>query len=226
MARNFVILNGPIYRPETVWAEERLAQFFLNAFSWDHPYLREHLNLGLPKTELIENLLRERGLSFVRIPNGNLTSWLGMMAMKHFVMMSPASERSGEIMDRAYNILVSPRDFGGLCYREAYVVAKDKRGANALGRVEAAFRPRLTAPPDSRNLDRRARSEPWALEGLLELLSDQAQAIRQALKDQRDTIQALQGTISDLQTAVEDQRTIVAERESALAGNCTLALSS
>ena len=139
VARDLVVVNGPVYRPEAREAEERLNSFIGQLFNTPQPSLVEHLELGLPEPELIERVAREASLPFVVIPNGNLASWLVMMAMKHYLAALPEGEAVHEALDRAYNAIFSPRDFQEACYRSAYVISLRQDGAPALERIAAAF---------------------------------------------------------------------------------------
>jgi hypothetical protein len=58
-----------------------------------------------------------------------------MMALKHYVIAFPDSDRLHEVLDRTYNVTVSPHDVGGQCYRKSFVVAKTAADASALRRV-------------------------------------------------------------------------------------------
>jgi glycosyltransferase involved in cell wall biosynthesis len=122
-SRGYVVLNGPIYRPETDRAERRLESFWRLGLGVENPALMEHLENQLPRRELIEDVLRSADLSFVAIPNGNLLLWLAMMALKFYFEILPDGTAVHEALDRSFNSLVADRDLAGVCYREAFVVA-------------------------------------------------------------------------------------------------------
>src|SRR5207245_6641385 len=141
VSRRYTIVNGPVFQVETSRAEDRLALFMQRALSGINASLQEHIALGLPEKSLIEGVLKATELSFISIPNGNLFRWLALMALKHYVIAFPENDWAHEVLDRTYNLLGSPRDFDGVCYREAYVAAKDQADASSLQRVMQAFPP-------------------------------------------------------------------------------------
>ncbi|HZA27186.1 MAG TPA: class I SAM-dependent methyltransferase, partial [Actinomycetota bacterium] len=122
VSRRFVVLNGPVYHPQTVRAERLLARFVGERSTDEGRFIREHLQLGLPAQDTIQGVFKERGASFVGIPNGRLAEWLGMHLARQLTSLLP-SDRLGEGLDRAFNRVLAPNDLGGLCYREAYLVA-------------------------------------------------------------------------------------------------------
>jgi len=124
-ARRLVVVNGPVYRPETRAAELQLAGFIREALGVEHGALAEHIGLGLPAPESIEAVFEEAGLPFACIPNGDLSAWLLMMLAKHHcqaVDPSGALEQSLDALFNRWHDGDAPR---GLCYRHAYVVALD-----------------------------------------------------------------------------------------------------
>jgi len=217
VARRFVVLNGPVYRPETARAEERLAEFIEEALARDHPYLREHLTLGLPNTQLIEEALEEQAVTFVKIPNGNLTLWLATMAVKHYLQAFPAADWPLKTLDRTYNTLISPHDFRGVCYREAYVIAKDRDDAPALSRIESAFAPYQPPTPQGEHRAREAADELEAVDGLLGALGEHARTVREELASRQGTIEALERTLGELRADIEAHKALLGEKESVLA---------
>ena len=139
VARGLVILNGPMHNRDTARAEQRLATFMRRALDWEHPYLTEHLAYGLPKEAEVESLLRAEGAPFISVPNGNLMLWLLMMAIEFHLAPRPEARDLMEAVHEAYNELLSPTDFHGLCYRRAYVIATGERQAESLALVQTAF---------------------------------------------------------------------------------------
>lgn len=137
VARCAVIVNGPVHLDETRIAEERLASFIECLFDSPNPSLMEHLRLGLPDPTLVESAIREEGLPFVAIPNGNLASWLMLMVLKHYLAALPQGEVLDEALDRAYNAAISPQDFNPPCYRVAYVIAKERGCLEALEQLRS-----------------------------------------------------------------------------------------
>lgn len=208
VSRRLVILNGPLRTPDTIWAEERIRTFAERALDWQNPYLQEHLAAGLPPRERIEEVLRERKVSFFSVPNGNIYLWLAMMAFKHYLQAFPDPGALPEAIERAYNTLISRMDFGSQCYREAYIIALDASDFPALD----AARHSIAGLPGGVCSDIGIE----ALEPLLGALEAQAIRVR------RDSGEARRA--AELEAALEILKTALAEREEALAEqNATLA---
>jgi glycosyltransferase involved in cell wall biosynthesis len=144
-SRGYVVLNGPIYRAETAQAEQRLESFWRLGLGVENPALMEHIENQLPRRELIEEVLRGADLPFVSISNGNLVLWLSMMALKFYFEILPHGASVHEALDRSFNSLLADRDLGGVCYREAFVVAVHPKGQSKLTVVHRA----LTAGDES-----------------------------------------------------------------------------
>ncbi|MGH8523650.1 MAG: glycosyltransferase, partial [Gammaproteobacteria bacterium] len=207
VSRRYVILHGPVYHPEIERAERRLALFMKRAFSGSNPSLDEHIGLGLPRREAIEDVLTEENLSFVTVPNGNLLRWLAMMTLKHYLISFPASEAAHEELDRAYNALVSEDDFGGLCYRKAYVIALNRDDAKALDLVASGYQT-ADAVADKTDIA--------TLEGLLAALEGHAGLQRRTTAQQVEQIQELHIALGRLRTQIDRRDAIIREGEAVL----------
>ena len=209
-----VILNGPTYHPATALAEQRLARFLQRALSWESRFLQEHLELGLPRPEDIEHALSEQRVPFVTIANGNLTLWLAMNALKNYVHALPDGDQVSQALDRTYNRLLAPRDFGGLTYRTAYVIDKHD-DPRALGRVQAAFAPfvdQSLVPDDSA-----------ALEAMVTALEDHAVAFQRIVGDLKRDVEQMQAALSAKDARLAQADTALAQKDAHI-GNIETAL--
>src|SRR3990172_5900183 len=202
-----VILNGPTYHPATALAGQRLAPFLQRALSWESRFLQEHLELGLPRPEDIEHALSEQRVPFVTIANGNLTLWLAMNALKNYVHALPDGDQVSKALDRTYNRLLAPRDFGGLTYRTAYVIDKHD-DPRALGRVRAAFAPfvdQSLVPADTAALE------------------DHAVAFQRVVGDLKRDVEQMQAAISAKDARLAQVDTVLAQKDAHI-GNIETAL--
>jgi O-antigen biosynthesis protein len=139
VAREFVIINGPVREPAVVQAERRLASF-LQKVGANSPYLQEHLRLGLPKREDIEGIIGDAGYSFLEIENGNLWVWLALNSAKNYLQTSSGNEDLGRAVDEMANRVLCLRDIRGTGYRRAYLVAKQERGPEILDKARRDLR--------------------------------------------------------------------------------------
>ncbi len=222
VARKFVILNGPVYRPETAAAEQRLALLMERTIGEVHPYLAEHMEYGLPSDEDIAAAISDWGLPFVTVPNGDLGRWLLVMGLKFYALSLPNSGPLLEVLDSTYNAFFSDKDFGDVCYRVAYIVAKDRSLAKELQRVEKAFAPMLAQPPfpiDAEGIESLLR----ALETHAINVHKQA-AHMEAAAAQRDALIALKDAalaekdraLAEKITALKESESLLAQRQEAL----------
>ena len=141
VSRGTIIINGPVYSDEAAALEKRVMRFSERALSWENEYLKEHIEEGLPPPEQIADALRRAGQTVVGIPNGSLSLWLVMMALRHYLIALPGSGEVQEAIDRAYNTLISPRDFAERSYREAFIASADPVVAAQLPGLPAALAP-------------------------------------------------------------------------------------
>jgi hypothetical protein len=178
VASRFVIVGGPMKDPEVNRAEERIGAFVRKVMHWDQPFLEEHLALGLPGPELVEGMLRERDLSFVKIPNGNLSRWLFMMGLMHYLAALEGSEDLRRELDTAYNLQLAPRDSEGICYRQCYVIACDRKDAGALRTVSSLV---MAQSVDAREPNQELAGVLSALESHSERLQEDARRMHERL---------------------------------------------
>jgi hypothetical protein len=139
VAGRFVVLTGPVADEATARAESRLDSFVRNTLHWDQPFLREHIDLGLPSRAFIEDYFHQHKMPVVRIANGNLGRWLLLQTLKHYLASLPESEPAREALDRSYNTRYPELDGEGACYRQTYVAAMTSAGTAALDAITAAF---------------------------------------------------------------------------------------
>lgn len=209
VSRRFVILDGPVYHPETAGAERRLAKFWEEALLWKQHPLEQHLELGLPPAESIRRLLEERQVAFITIPNGNIVRWLAAMAVKHYFVALPHSDHLQDVIDRTYNSLLSSTDFGGTCYREAFVIAKHPGDNRLLTDVEAVFKRLQRGHAAAAQID--------ALDSLFDALTDHARCMRQHLIDDANAIRELNAALAQERSSLAQKNSQLAEQAAVLA---------
>lgn len=182
IADRFVILNGPIWTPETEAAERRLGVFWERALEWDDHALLEHLENGLPREEVIVEVLERSGKPFIRIPNGNLMVWLATFALKYYVGSLPNSYEIHELLDRTFNGLVAKHDLAEPTYRVAHVVAKRGEDREALEHLEGSRESWFRGPSIGEGID--------GLEPLLSGLEAHAVHVRRLIRGFENGLEA------------------------------------
>lgn len=96
VARRRVYLTGPF--SESPFAAE--IDQFLSQLAPDNPYLREHLQMGLPSLVEVEAWLRDRGLSYTVEPITRCNTWLLALVLSALQQARPDACRE---VNRYYN---------------------------------------------------------------------------------------------------------------------------
>lgn len=188
VSSRWVLIGGPMQDAAVTEAEDRVRTFVRSVMHWDQPFLEEHGSLGLPETALVEDLLSERGLKYVAIPNGNLSRWLFMMGLMHYFAALGGSESLRRELDVAYNREIAPHDRDGVCYRRCYVVAKDKADKATMKRLADAS----SAPSAAEESPARA------LSGLLSTLESHSLHLQANEKAMHERLYAAESEIFEL----------------------------
>jgi len=126
-ARLGVILIAPFFTPAVRQAEINVNENFrvLND-GRDHPWLREHIQNGLPDAALFESCLRERGLAFHASGNNCLRLWQLLIGIE-FLVASTCDDGARSALrefNLYYNTVVHPHDHGEPSYRRVYLIEK------------------------------------------------------------------------------------------------------
>jgi GT2 family glycosyltransferase len=208
VSSGFVILNGPVYQPEAAEAEQRLARFLEHNELGRNVSLDDHLALGLPPTGDIEEVIRETGLPFVGLPNGNLAIWLFMMGVKHYLISLPHSDELHQEVDRTYNTLLAPTPFGGVCYRRAYVIATRREDAAVLSEIESLFAGDIASAGLPLDM--------LAVGKLVDLLEGHSGRVRSDLNALRARATQLDARLRDREHLIAENNRQIAELESSL----------
>jgi GT2 family glycosyltransferase len=203
VSRGLVILNQPVHHPQTERAEARLLSFLRVLRPEENRFLREHAELGLPKTEMIEAALRDAGVPFADLPNGNLAIWMATNALKnHALGVAHAGPIAGQI-DRAFNVVLAERDTAGTCYRRAYLVAAREDLAARLPEVVRAIAEQ-TAPAPKDEID--------AIEHLMEALEGHGIALAQMLRDYHEAATLLRQDVLDRDQQLREYEATIGEQ--------------
>jgi GT2 family glycosyltransferase len=139
VAQRFVIVNGPVWTPDTVWAERRLAAF-LERVDARSAYLDEHIERGLPEPQEITDGLSGSGAPLLEVGNGNLWLWLALNAVKNYLAAVSRDPDVAEAVDRSANRALALRDVRGTQYRRAFVAALRPEDASVLDRARRSLR--------------------------------------------------------------------------------------
>lgn len=123
-SRAYVLLVAPFTSPETVMAEQLLAEFIRVVNQEEQPQLREHREYGLPELGMWEAFLRAHDLPFVSFSSGYVHNWLPMMLVKHYLLSIAGSDVLHRALDRFYNETLRASDARAPGYRHGLLISK------------------------------------------------------------------------------------------------------
>ena len=128
VARCFVILAAPFAEP-AVRAADRAVFDFIRAHSgYEHPYLKEHLELDPPDQVATVTQMAARGLDVEVLPSGRLDRWLLMMIVYYTLDADPQLRPAIPSVMEAYNRAFYPFDVCEPAYRHFLIGASKKIG--------------------------------------------------------------------------------------------------
>uniref|UniRef100_A0A7V4E5J4 Glycosyltransferase n=1 Tax=candidate division WOR-3 bacterium TaxID=2052148 RepID=A0A7V4E5J4_UNCW3 len=125
VSKDLVILAAPFYSKDVEEAEIKANEFFKRFFGDDHPWLKEHIENGLPREEDVEEFVKRKGLNFIKIQKNNINNWLLMQLFifSAYIFGIPP-ERVAEVY-RYYNEnFLELGDFLSPTYRKIYVIGR------------------------------------------------------------------------------------------------------
>lgn len=208
VSRSFVVLNQPVHHPEVEEAERRFLAYLRRLRPEENRFLKEHAELGLPKTEDIEATLREAGAPFASIPNGNLALWLTVNAVKNYVLGFPNGGEAVEEIDRAFNSLLAHRDHQGLCYRRSYVIATAPSGAERLAPAAEAVQAQARPVPEGLQ----------SLAPLIDALEGHGSGVQELLRSYHEMSTLLRSDVLERDRRIDELQTLLDDREAVLVG--------
>ena len=76
ISKNYVILGAPFYSKEVADAEIKACKYFYDIVGEPHPWLKEHIENGLPSKDELEEFLQSNGIEFLINETNNISNWL------------------------------------------------------------------------------------------------------------------------------------------------------
>ncbi len=149
VAKGCVCIAAPFDDPQVHEAEVILSEFIKAKLDYEHHFLHEHLNYGLPKLNETTAYLKDTLGSVVTIPNGNLSRWLPMMMMEFFFDIDARYQTLKDLVNEYYNTHYYRVDNSEPCYRYL-VVAGEK---NKIGKWAHLLDTLSCRPEEERTVD-------------------------------------------------------------------------
>lgn len=209
VSNGLVILNQPMHDPLTERAEARLLEFLRTLRDEESRFLREHVELGLPKTEMVEAFLDRSGTTYVGVANGNLALWAATNALKNYAQTLPDGGETAGRIDRTFNLVLADRDHAEPSYRRAYIVATRQELAERIRDLAPAIQ-----PPDAE----RSRRDFEAVESLMGTLEAHGVGLKDLLRQYHEAVTLLRQDVLDRDKEVRDRELVVEDLEAVLVG--------
>jgi glycosyltransferase involved in cell wall biosynthesis len=129
VSSNYVILCGPMYKPESAAAEKRANTFFRDITGRDHPWLEEHISYTLPKEKMLLDILKTKGVSYEKFDHGTLVAWELLTKMNLMLIDRGVSENKQVVnkiqdLNEQYIVKNGLKDFADIGYRTVYIISK------------------------------------------------------------------------------------------------------
>lgn len=137
-----VILTFPIDHEEarrsTSEAEMTLDQFYKTLAGSRHPWLREHIDYGIPSSAEFESILNGLGIAFTKLSSNSIESWKMMQVVNFLGTVDEASLKQAKILNQLYNTHIEGIETGITNgYRAIYVLFKDHKYRSVTDKVIA-----------------------------------------------------------------------------------------
>lgn len=136
VSRRAVILTFPVDHNSigaTSEVENTLDTFFKKLTGSRHPWLREHIDYGIPTAEEFEKLLNDSGAVFTKISSNSIASWKLMQTLNFLGTVDELALKEAKILNEQYNTHIESIENNikdG--YRAIYIICKDKKYQQTL----------------------------------------------------------------------------------------------
>jgi len=195
VAGRFVILAAPFASEAVKSADKAVYKFIKEHASFDHTYLREHIELELP--DLVSSMVQivDKGFDVQIIPSGRLDRWMFLMAAYYALDSDPDLKEAVPLFMEAYNRSFYEFDKAEPAYRHFLVGSLE-----GLGRRWTML-PELASGESTDNADYRSLSMILELSRTMALKKKDRQIDRlnDVISNKDDEIKALLQNISELE---------------------------
>lgn len=194
-SRGWVLVGCPCATPGVADADAALLSLVRTRFGEEFDtvsVLTEHLSLGHPDPERIEQVLAGTGAEVARFPSGRLDRWLPMMVL-FYDLMALGRDDPVERVQAWYNHLLADDDLRDPAYRQMFIARLPDAQGPPLAEVVARIVP--STPPRAPGAA--------AFEALHQVLSS---ALPEAVAAERARAEARGVELAAAQAEVERQR--------------------
>lgn len=192
VSRAGVLLTAPFAHPQVVACEQALFDYiYRETNGFEQRQLREHAAYGLPDLDATLAMLGELGATGVAYPGGQVELWLGMMLVKHYLLLNMRSLDLEEFLDSYYIRHLGATERREPAYRHLVLAAPRTRAEWLLAASEVLDLA-VASPPD------------LAPESMMAQRAVQQQLawLVQQQREQRDYIATLEQTLAQKNTYI------------------------
>ncbi len=126
VAKDYLIIAAPCQNIYTQKAEELVAAEYQKYTGQPHPFLKEHLENGLPDQEVIDTYLATHGLQFIKFGEGNIYNWV-LQQLSIATLQGEDFDLRNSKFNKFFNQnLEKLGNFRLPAYRSVYVISKHK----------------------------------------------------------------------------------------------------
>lgn len=130
VARRAVIMTMPIDNAdtkETSEAELILDGFFKDIAGKHHPWLKEHIEYGIPSNVEVEVLFKKLKIKFIKFNSNDINTWKLMQTINFMGTIDSEALKVSKSMNRYYNENIENiEDYRQDGYRGIYILMKDE----------------------------------------------------------------------------------------------------
>lgn len=123
VAKHGVALVAPFFSPETELAEIVLQRYMQAELRYQHPFLQEHRDFGLPLVDRTEAWFHSLGCTTATFPSGYVHSWLEMMIVRTLLWRLTSDDSLVGAVEEYYNRVLAPQERREPAYRHLIVAA-------------------------------------------------------------------------------------------------------
>lgn len=123
VACDLIIVAAPFFNSAIIRFEKDANEYYRLLSGQNHPWLKEHLEFGLPETRLAEQFFSKNQLIFTKTYHANLTLWPALNRLLFFISAnySKLIKKAFEEFNLYYNQEIYPLDHQENSYRTIYV---------------------------------------------------------------------------------------------------------
>lgn len=202
VSQAYTIITGPFSNGFNEAAETALSEFLTNVVGFEHRFLNEHLQNGLPSLDGTLDAIARTAAQTIIIPSGYIQHWLPLMIIKHDLWRIAGGQAIADELDRYYNYTNYWHDHRLPSYRQIVVAAQSAHTA-ALDPIQRAFdRSDPKAAPDLNGVLAMWQALRWST-----VLKDRAETLNRLRAEYESKINQLRSENQQLTALVAAYRT-------------------